>query len=879
MNYPVWVIPAINGGLLVAIIAVVHVFVAHFAVGGGLFLVLAEMKGYREKSPIILDYVKGHTKFFMLLTMVFGSLTGVGIWFIISVVSPAATSTLIHSFVFGWATEWVFFVGEIVAIFVYFYTFGSMEKQKHLVIGWLYFIFAWLSLFIINGVITMMLTPGKWLETQSFWDGFFNPSSFPSLVFRTAIALMLAGLFGFLTSTRIRDDIIREKMIRFCVLFLVPPVLILIGSGYWYLSTLHPFSRELVAGASQELIPFVKLALHTIPILILGGLFMSIKMPRNLKTIIAYVLLVIGFLDLSAFEWIREGARKPFIIQDFMYSNNIKVTDLRKVQKEGFLSSAKWVQTRKVTEDNPLAGKELFNHLCLPCHSVGGVMNNVVPLVEKYNEFGLDSFLNGMGKINKYMPEFPGTSLERKTLADYISFHILDNKPMVEEVPIFPKLTNPVSEFDPETSEYVLLAWNDLGMHCMTDNDHYWNILPPANNLFAQLILRGETPQVVTDGVTIRYQIEQGYRNPSDHVDFWEYAQILYGKEVKKNQGLSGNSLEGLMKPAPGTMAFHAELLPVVPYSDDGIFNPYPLFSIEAVDNGTGKVIAKTTTVAPVSTEMGCRNCHGGEWRFQGKTGISNQTSLDIARTHDRINKTDLVDRMKSGKPLICQSCHGDHALGVDGARAVLNLSAAMHGFHATLLTDRQGDVCGKCHPANPKGYTHCLRGIHSDLGLECNSCHGYLEDHALALLKMEKRYGKKSANILIENLQPRSVQTVDDVVGREPWIHEPDCLNCHINFEPPEVDSTYNQWTRSAKDLFRNRADTSGIMCEACHGSTHALYPASNPYQPDRDVLQPVQYQTNRYPIGANKNCILCHKQDMETEGHHPNSMAMMRN
>ncbi len=160
MNYPVWELYTAGGGFLIALIAVVHVYIAHFAVGGGLFLVWAEKKAYAQNSDVILDYVKKHTKFFLLLTMVFGGLTGVGIWFTISLLNPSATSTLIHTFVFGWATEWVCFVGEIVALFIYFYTFGKMSRKDHLKIGWLYFIFAWLSLFLINGIIDFMLTPG-----------------------------------------------------------------------------------------------------------------------------------------------------------------------------------------------------------------------------------------------------------------------------------------------------------------------------------------------------------------------------------------------------------------------------------------------------------------------------------------------------------------------------------------------------------------------------------------------------------------------------------------------------------------------------------------------------------------------------------------------
>jgi hypothetical protein len=45
MNYPVWYLPEVGGGLLIAVIAVLHVFVSHFAVGGGLYLIYCEKRG------------------------------------------------------------------------------------------------------------------------------------------------------------------------------------------------------------------------------------------------------------------------------------------------------------------------------------------------------------------------------------------------------------------------------------------------------------------------------------------------------------------------------------------------------------------------------------------------------------------------------------------------------------------------------------------------------------------------------------------------------------------------------------------------------------------------------------------------------------------
>jgi hypothetical protein len=237
MNYPVWELATFGGGVLVAVIATLHVFVAHFAVGGGLFLVLTEMKAYREKDKRILDYVHGHTKFFLLITMVFGALSGFGIWLVISILSPAATSILIHIFVFGWATEWVFFVVEIASLLIYYYTFYKMDARNHVIVGWIYFIFAWLSLFVIDGIVSFMLTPGRWLETKSFWDAFFNPSFGPSLFFRTFIALSLAGIYGLITSQNPGRTLRQEwSLLRVACRALCAAV----PSAWWYLQVIPP---------------------------------------------------------------------------------------------------------------------------------------------------------------------------------------------------------------------------------------------------------------------------------------------------------------------------------------------------------------------------------------------------------------------------------------------------------------------------------------------------------------------------------------------------------------------------------------------------------------------------------------------------------------
>ncbi len=111
-------------------------------------------------------------------------------------------------------------------------------------------------------------------------------------------------------------------------------------------------------------------------------------------------------------------------------------------------------------------------------------------------------------------------------------------------------------------------------------------------------------------------------------------------------------------------------------------------------------------------------------------------------------------------------------------------------------------------------------------------------------------------------HLTPRKVASVDEINARTPWINEPDCMNCHEEFQRPDVNTAdgFNTWTAGPEELFRLRHDdTMSIMCEACHGSTHAVYPSRNKLGKDLDNIQPLQYQQNRFPIGYQR-CSVCH-------------------
>ena len=86
----------------------------------------------------------------------------------------------------------------------------------------------------------------------------------------------------------------------------------------------------------------------------------------------------------------------------------------------------------------------------------------------------------------------------------------------------------------------------------------------------------------------------------------------------------------------------------------------------------------------------------------------------------------------------------------------------------------------------------------------------------------------------LSRGLEPVYASSKEEIKPRMPWLMEPDCRSCHTNFnifEDGFEGTAFNRWVPGFEALYRNRTDNHGVMCIACHGSTHAVYGAYNKY------------------------------------------------
>ncbi len=455
-----------------------------------------------------------------------------------------------------------------------------------------------------------------------------------------------------------------------------------------------------------------------------------------------------------------------------------------------------------------------------------------------------------------------------------------------------------------QTSGYTIVGWNDLGMHCIDNDFSVAVILPPYNNIHAQVM--DASGNLVTSGITVTYQAvadPTGSINTTSagKTNFFQYAQSLFGLAgpLAPDMGLAGYAMPGASN-TPQHMNFDAtnqwftaEGIPLTPVDDAGHTNNFPLFRLIARD-GSGNILATTDIVLPISNEINCGICHasGADAAARPTQGWANNLDpkldfrLNVLRIHDDKNQgsaaytaalaamgydaAGLYATATGGTPVLCAACHRDNALGTAGYGTVPQLTTSMHSYHASVVDPTTGQALEQattraaCYHCHPGPQTQCLRGAmgsavatNGSLEMQCQSCHGTFTE-----------LGSPS---------------------RQGWFDEPACQSCHTGtatqnngeirytsvFTSPgttrvavnQTFATNPNVPSSGYDLFRFSTGHGNLQCEACHGSTHAIFPTPK----TNDNIQSIQIQGHE---GMLVECDACHGTQPSTVTGGPHGM-----
>ena len=207
-------------------------------------------------------------------------------------------------------------------------------------------------------------------------------------------------------------------------------------------------------------------------------------------------------------------------------------------------------------------------------------------------------------------------------------------------------------------------------------------------------------------------------------------------------------------------------------------------------------------------------------------------------------------------------------------------------------------ETCYQCHPGTN---VQCLRGAMFNGGMLCNDCHG----------DMEQVGNDFSAGVSPQNpgafvLDQGNFYDPNSNQPRVPWANEPGCGSCHTGdvrdnlagtagtiantrdidgnvdnlrlrqayvsgdakatpivptnkrFAEPAIPDSFNGFPNPGAgnpQLYRVSTGHGGVMCEGCHGATHAEFPNGNPDANDNVMANQLQGHT-----GPIVECDTCH-------------------
>jgi hypothetical protein len=292
----------------------------------------------------------------------------------------------------------------------------------------------------------------------------------------------------------------------------------------------------------------------------------------------------------------------------------------------------------------------------------------------------------------------------------------------------------------------------------------------------------------------------------------------------------------------------------------------------------------KHGTMLEGSTPVVCQSCHytpALDLAHVGPRGPENDMSAgNPSNGRDQVKNKSMSNVM-----------HGHHATvkGLDGKLLFPSMpppvDTAGNLRDPLLADDVLQNTCYQCHPGRR---TSCLRGAMSSGGMLCQDCHG----------DMSQLGDDFSRNV--SPATPGAFELASDFytnpnTPRVPWANEPTCGSCHTGdalsnmhnqagtvgdpddgirlmqawlkgdgkatpivpvnkrFAEPTVASTGNP------QLYRVSAGHKGVLCESCHGSTHAIFPNANPNANDNVASMQLQGHA-----GVISECSTCHTGDL---------------
>ncbi len=436
-QFPLFYFPEYGSAWMMGITGTIHILASHTSVGAAMLFAYLAYKAYKEDRVDLYPYMKKYGMFLLIFSYVIGSITGPGIWYTATAASPRGISALIHNFVWVWATEWVFFVYEVIGVFALVYFIDKIDRKTHLKLTYTFAMASVGTLTLIIGIISFMMWPGTdaYYATGSASDAFFGINTFPHMFLRIGFMIMMSGVIGLVISSAIK----RENAALSAELSRIMGYVSMIGGFVtmlffmWYMGTL-PENAHAVFNVDKASIIQSRVILTLVFTLYF---LVAIFKPNFINVpLAATMILVILVAGLWPGEKLRESMRKPYVAGQYIYSNQLIARDvpgkgikseMDTVANVGLLQSNPWIpeNLKVITEENKHeAGAILAKLSCSNCHSLEttGVFRPLKDRLAGMDKDAIKGIVQAIGAGGfPYMPKLQLPEHEQDALAEWLA--------------------------------------------------------------------------------------------------------------------------------------------------------------------------------------------------------------------------------------------------------------------------------------------------------------------------------------------------------------------------------------------------------------------------------------------------------------------------
>jgi hypothetical protein len=291
-----------------------------------------------------------------------------------------------------------------------------------------------------------MLTPGDtWIgvagtghEASKFWNAFFNPTYWPSLLLRSCVCASLAGIWALITASRIDGDkhpALKTSNVQWSVKWLMPSFVAMPFLMIWYYAMVPASQRALLtlgidtinSGTFSTVTRMALIIIVTSATIIWVAYFLAYRNPKEFNLAHAMAVLLLALMATGAGEYSREMLRKPYVIGRWIYSNGVRVPYVNRINAQGYLVDSEWVWNGATSSYS--RGEAIFRGECGSCHTLQGYRPLAQLLVGR-DRANIHNFIvmlhenKADSPYRKFMPPMVGTDQDVNDLADFLNAQV-----------------------------------------------------------------------------------------------------------------------------------------------------------------------------------------------------------------------------------------------------------------------------------------------------------------------------------------------------------------------------------------------------------------------------------------------------------------------